>query len=85
MPLGGVWNDEAERLALETLGSPYGWLDAIRAGLGAVVHRDGAFQCAEFVQYVHGATGLLEKRDSPTPETIYTQLEAQGRERVALR
>lgn len=53
IPSGITWTPEHEDRAFAPLGEPYGWVDAIRAGLGLRSTSRG-YQCAEYVAQVIG-------------------------------
>lgn len=50
--MGGEWTDRAETFALENLGAPYNWFDALRAGLGLPMRRGESFICSEYAREV---------------------------------
>lgn len=45
------------------LGIPYGYLDAVRAGLGMKPKADNQFQCAEFCDYYYRANAISLTHD----------------------
>jgi hypothetical protein len=46
---GFGWNEDAQVLALESLGKSYDFIDAIRSGLGKKPDDPTKFECAEYV------------------------------------
>ena len=49
----GIWNAECEKRALEALGSPYSYWDAIAGSIGKLdIGEDNRWQCSEYVSYV---------------------------------
>lgn len=69
----GIWSPEHEKRALEQLGKPYSYWDAIMGAVGALDIADNSnWQCAEYVSYV---LGLFH----PTPAKMATELQlAEG-------
>ncbi len=53
VPMPTPWTPAMEGRALEHLGAPYGWANAMRAGLRLRVHGP-ALECAEYVALVLG-------------------------------
>jgi len=49
---GSQWTANAETFALEHLGEPYSYLDALRGGLGLATGRKNGWQCAEYAAAV---------------------------------
>lgn len=71
------WGQEAETAALENLGEPYGWVDALRAGFGLRSTSNG-FQCAEYAMAVLSAAQVnLCAGLTATPEHLAECFNAQ--------
>lgn len=66
LPTSVNWWTVPEIHALRDLGKPYGWLDAIRAGLGLQPAGRG-LQCAEYAWMVLQAANPSLRRIVPTP------------------
>lgn len=70
IPTNAEWTSTVEDLALDArLGEPYGWVDAIRAGLGLRPTSRGV-QCAEYAALVLQAAGLTVRVTAPTPGAL---------------
>lgn len=63
-PSDRFWNEACEARAVSMLGESYGWVDAIRAGLGLRATSKG-LQCAEYAAMVLGIPLVV-----PTPERL---------------
>ena len=76
IPTSASWGPAAEEVALDrSLGQPYGWVDAIRAGLGLRPTSPG-LQCAEYALDVLRAAGVALRILAPTPGSLAEAFEA---------
>lgn len=72
------WTGTVEAVALELLGQPYGWMDAIRAGFGLATSETGGYQCAEYAAAVLSAALPDFKPDVATPQDVALAIIARG-------
>lgn len=78
VPMNVNWDEKSKSFLMSKIGYPYGFLDAIRGGLGIRVKHDMKWQCAELAHAFYEVLGIVLKDDYRPGALVKNAMQIRG-------